>query len=378
MGRLSNARAVPIPVAVYDDGIYTPSTVQRRQDADLHRPGGGPAGSAGHPLRPQFHGRRDQHHLQASHGGTFYAEARATLANYNHTTVELAVSGPLEPGLQFRLAGSWDKQRDGYFKNVVPGMPSEGNVVDTFYLEGQLQAKFGDHMDGWAKVSATGWNNGSGGPGARAGFDPGPFGFGEFAGQYVNSGFACAPGGVVTNVVNTSPFGCVNPASQDPRKFASNVAQTVSLDETYGVATNLTYHFDDMDLKYIGGGLNYHYILDSDNGGGSIVSLSIPLRQVGPTLPTCSLVPGCTALTIHPKFTSTYQVDYHNISHELDLTSTGPGALQWVGGLYYYREGYRQPVFTTQPETAALDGPITPTVSRDHRAGGAGFPTPGL
>ena len=24
-------------------------------------------------------------------------------------------------------------------------MPSEGNVIDTFYIEGQLQAKFGEH-----------------------------------------------------------------------------------------------------------------------------------------------------------------------------------------------------------------------------------------
>ena len=88
-------------------------------------------------------------------------------------------------------------------------------------------------MDGWVKVSISGWNNGGGGPGARAGYGPGPFNFGEFGAQNVSAGFACAPGGVVTNVVNTSPTGCVNPAASDPRKFASNIAQTVSLDDTY-------------------------------------------------------------------------------------------------------------------------------------------------
>ena len=40
-------------------------------------------------------------------------------------------------------------------------------MIDQFYVEGQLQAKFGEHMDGWGKVAIAGWNNGAGGPGAR-------------------------------------------------------------------------------------------------------------------------------------------------------------------------------------------------------------------
>src|SRR6185503_9500837 len=188
-----------------------------------------------------------------------YAEVRMQFGNYGWKQIEAAVSGPLEPGLQFRLAGNWQKQDEGYFKNLVPGMPSEGNVIDQFFLEGQLQAKFGDHADGWIKVFTAGWNNGSGGPGARAGYSNGPIGVGEFGAQNVSAGFACAPGGVVANVVNTSPIGCVNPAIADPRKFASNFPQTVSLDDTYIVSWNLTYHFDDFDVKYIAGGSNYHY-----------------------------------------------------------------------------------------------------------------------
>ena len=72
----------------------------------------------------------------------------------------------------------------------------------------------------------------------------------------VGAGFACAPGGVVTNVVNTNPFGCVNVANSDPRKFATNYAQTVSLDETYGLSFQFNTHFEGFDVKYIGGGLN--------------------------------------------------------------------------------------------------------------------------
>jgi iron complex outermembrane receptor protein len=163
----------------------------------------------------------------------------------------------------------------------------------------------------------------------------------------------------------------VNPANTDPRKFAADTKNSVSLDETYVFATQWTYHFDNMDLKYIGGGTNYHYTLIADEDRTAIQSFTLPVApffsalgaSVGAAVTPCSVVPGCTGVTVKPRYASTYQEDKHWFSHEINLASSGNGPFQWLAGAYYYKEGYKQPVFTTLfDQTQLASAGISPAV----------------
>ena len=60
---------------------------------------------------------------------------------------------------------------------------------------------------------------------------------------------------------NPSPAGCVNPGVDDPWKEARSVENTVTLPTYISLNTQWTWHADDFDIKYIGGGTYYHYIL---------------------------------------------------------------------------------------------------------------------
>jgi iron complex outermembrane receptor protein len=373
IGRVTNVQAADGAVAIYSDGVFSSSSFEASKQPlfiDRVEVLRGPQGT--------LYGRNSIggaiNVLSKRPSDEFGGEVRATYGNYNYSSIQATVTGPIADGLDFRLNASRERQTKGYFDNIVPGMPDSGNVINQTYFEAQFSAKFGEHADGWIKISNFNWNNGDGGLGGLATYTrTSTGGFNTTQEEpnvfYLNGGFGCS--GSVTNVVNTSPLGCTNPGNVDPRKIALDTRQNVSLDGTFDIAAQYTYHFDNFDLKYIGGGTNYHYTLNQDNDGTAISSYRIPVAGFNPAVPVASqpcaasalAFPGsCGPLTISPQAVSTYQEDKHWMSHELNLASSGDGALQWLVGAYYYKEGYRQPVtvqLPNQPQFATPANGVT-------------------
>jgi iron complex outermembrane receptor protein len=119
-------------------------------------------------------------------------------------------------------------------------------------------------------------------------------------------------------------------------------------------ASNFTWHAKDFDIKYITGGVKYHYELTGPTGPGPL-----PNTIAAPIL--SYTLPG--GLVINPTESFDYRENNGFWSHEINLISTNDSPLQWVAGAYYFKQHYLQPVFTTNPNQPQWNGPFAlPTV----------------
>ena len=128
------------PVANYDDGLYeTFAVAAGRSSLDLERVEilRGPQGTLSG--RNALGGAINE--VTAKPTSTPYAEARVTYGNYDHVNLEAVASGPLNDNWAVRVYGNWEKQTEGWIQNVVPGEPSEGNVINEWYVDAQIQGK---------------------------------------------------------------------------------------------------------------------------------------------------------------------------------------------------------------------------------------------
>jgi len=377
IGRLTNIHAVDAAVAIYIDGVYTTSTVLA----------GGPPLEVGRVeiLRgPQgtLYGRN-------SIGGTInvisprptdqpYAEVRAIAENYDYTNLQFAASGLLAEHLRVRVSGYKLDQREGYFQNVNPGRPSEGNKRNEWEYQLQVAGEVGPHAEFWARYQSLGWDN-RGGPGARSSYLNGPYDTAlNFTPAPViyNPAFGYGPNALPGSL---QQFGggttTTNPALQDPRLFNTNTATHVSLRDVHVAQLNFTYHLPAFDIRYNTGLLGYNYDLTGDADNTNVKTVQVPLAAGS----ICGAIHGlfsigrspqdCKPLAIEGTNTYDYFEDPTWYSHEINLTSTGNGPLQWITGLYYYHETYRAStpdpdLFTpasSQLQHPVLGAPANPT-----------------
>jgi iron complex outermembrane receptor protein len=282
------------------------------------------------------------------------------------------MSGPLSDNVRFRIGGNYSSQTGGFFHNFDG--PSEGGVLpqgnggESYYAEAQLEANIGDHLDAWGMVS-TGDYDTNFHTVATVGNYPDyefpnaaltPSAFYGLCGLPGHSGDpGCAgnpdtivPGSVVTDKVVASSFPGNNPSNVNLHNFIETSRQSNDQSDDVALATHWTYHFPTMDLEYIGGYQTFNYQLKFGPGIDAGVT-QYQLEGATPaTVGTCAFVfgagaiPACESpLTVNPAGNTTDFDEFESyFSHELNLSSTDSGPLQWIAGLYWYHEHFNQPV----------------------------------
>jgi iron complex outermembrane receptor protein len=324
IGRFTNNRSSEGGVAMYSDGAYTSSvTAFASSTLFIERTEAlrGPQGT--------LYGRNSiggaLNILSKRPTDDFYAEVRAGLGNYDTKLGEAAISGPLFGTIRGRLAASYSQIGDGVFKNLNPNGKNEGNKGDQWQIEGQLDGSLADEkLEWWAKASTTEWHNLGRGPGGRT---TAIYGLRDVtstnsAALTPNSAFGLSP----QIAGNTCQF-C----------FDTDDGNYIDL-ESSTYALQATLHFDSFDVKYIGGMTYYDYRLQTDLDGTSRQApFLLPLPARGPTT---ALIPGQIAnVTLFPRQTNQYEEEVWWFSNEINIASTNDGPVQWLLGLYQFREG---------------------------------------
>ena len=381
VGRLTNVLSADASVANYDDGLYeTFAVAAGRSPLDIERVEvlRGPQGT--------LYGRNAiagaLNEITRGPTSEFQGEVRAAYGNYDHVTLEGAFSGPIADGWDYKLYVNWDYQNRGWGKNIVPNRKSEYGRYNDLYIDGQIQKTFfGDKLDFWLKYQTAWWYGGAGNAGSQSAgwdrYDTPTYEFGTAA-TGLNPGYGCtAPGftdatAITTVVSATSPLpaatACRNPGVSTPWRFAHLVSYNVNLPSYENVNAHLTWHAKNFDIKYIGGGTYYHYILTggTDNGGDGDANARAPISSyrlisnsaLASKNPAIQALAPFVGLTVNPVESFNYQEHNGFISNEINFISTNDSPLQWVAGIYQFQQHYSQPVFVQSPVQPQWNGPF--------------------
>jgi iron complex outermembrane receptor protein len=312
IGRFTNNRSSEGGVAMYSDGVYTSSVTQFAKSTlfiDRTEVLRGPQGT--------LYGRNSiggaMNIISKRPTDEFYAEVRGSLGNYDTWATEAAISGPIVGNIQGRLAGTYSSQGDGYFKNLNPNGKDEGAAGDQWQVEGQLQGELGDgKLEWWAKAETVEWHNLGRGPGGRT---TATYGLRDVTSPLT------AP-----LTPNSAPFGFAStalPGNTCQFCFDNDDGNYIDLESNI-YALQATLHLDGFDVKYVGGYTYYDYRLQTDLDGTS--------RQAPFLLPVSTQL-------YYPRRNNQYQEEVWWYSNELNFASTHDGPVQWLIGLYQFREG---------------------------------------
>jgi iron complex outermembrane receptor protein len=374
VGRNTNAVGTDSGVAVYSDGFYTPSTYGLDRASIFSGTFEADAGPQGTLFGRNSIGGTLQ--VNTAHA-TDKWETQVDVKANDHARFDEAVTfgGPINDTFKILLGAQNRKQDKGYLHNLFNGKDQAGPTSERFYF-GVLDYKFGSKIDGFLKFESSGFDrylNGFGSYGssstgalpltndttissdsldvnnffnclatAPSGFlPPSPFPTTRAANPCPTSFISPTTGLPTTNVPQTTTYySPVNPAFTNPYNVNRDYRELAKGNHTYTLMTNNTWHGDAFDVKYIGGYSQYVYDNHSDQDGTARGAFQYdPDGPLGASAVAGGATVNLPAVTIFPRVAQ-YKENRKWSSHELDFSSSKPGPLQWITGLYFYRDNF--------------------------------------
>lgn len=321
-GRLTNAIGTDPSVALYSDGIFsnsmadssTPSLFIERTEI-LRGPQGTLYGrnSIGGALN--IIGKRP--------ADEFQGEIRAAVGNYESWRTDMLVTGPVTEGLRFLLGGSLERRAKGFIKNVGPGGDTGG--VERYVLEAQVEADLGEDIVARVRWTKFDWDD--------------SYGVGNVFESVITPYDTVSATGLGNSALYYNPtfgFAGVNPSIADEYKINMDQTMEGKLSNHNRLHFDVTWDLGFATLKYLGGYQAYVY---NTNGDEDRSSRQGNFNIAGIVTPFGSY----TATNVSPNERFFYQEKQKWWSNEINLSSNSDGPLNWIVGLYQYRQEYSQP-----------------------------------
>jgi iron complex outermembrane receptor protein len=362
VGRLTNAVGTDPAVALYSDGVFstsmadtsTPSLFIER--TEILR---GPQGT--------LYGRNSVggaiNVISKRPSDEFEGEVRLQGGNYSFYHADARVSGPISNALRYSIGGYSEKRDDGFIKNQGPA--EDGATSDRWMVDAQLEADLGERAVARITYRKFEWDD--------------TYGVGNTLLSTVSplDTFAVYTGGLYYNAA--FGFGGQNPAVDDP--YTQNTNRTVvgTLEDHQRIQLDFTWDLGGATLKYFGGYQEYLYHTGSDSddtprtgftniavpaGGASPITdafvsptMRVDFDGAGPAPALVFARPGYTATNVTVDREGWYEESQRWWSNEINLSSNGEGALQWIVGLYQYNTTWDNPQHTKAHGDAAILAP---------------------